>query len=196
MKECACGCGRLVVGQWARGHNPKVPRKLKPDASISSRCTDPAERFALRANSSGGPDACWPWMGGLNASGYGVTRFGGIRKSAHRLSYELAHGPLGANEWVLHTCDNRKCVNPAHLYKGHAKENAADMVSRNRQRLRFGEEHPAAKLDRSKVLRIRELFAHGMNKAAIAREIGVSRSSVVDVLSGRVWSHVLEDLNR
>jgi hypothetical protein len=78
------------------------------------------------------PDTgCWEWTAGLDRYGYGIFTVAGF-KFAHRISYEIHNGVEPAGKLVCHTCDNRKCVNPAHLYLGTNKDNMQDMVKKNR----------------------------------------------------------------
>lgn len=66
----------------------------------------------------GSNDECWPWNGSLNTNGYGVINAGGTRGRtlmAHRVAYELIHGPIPAEMTLDHLCRNRRCVNPLHL---------------------------------------------------------------------------------
>lgn len=88
------------------------------------------ERFAARA-APGDPDRCWHWRGGTNGDGYGVLRLGRRVVYAHRVAYALAFGSPGRRV-VRHTCDNPRCVNPAHLLAGTQGDNVADMISRGR----------------------------------------------------------------
>ena len=85
----------------------------------------PADRLSARVDRSGGPDACWPWTGGT-VDGYGRIRVGPTNVGAHRLAWELEHGPVPDGKVLDHTCHNgtecpggptcphRRCCNPRH----------------------------------------------------------------------------------
>jgi hypothetical protein len=79
------------------------------------------------------PDACWMWMGNSGNHGYGRVMFDGIRMSAHHWSYLLfVDDVIEESLVVMHACDNRLCVNPAHLSKGTQKDNVRDMMNKGR----------------------------------------------------------------
>lgn len=77
---------------------------------------------------------CWNWTGWCYGTGYGRFSHSADKKeSAHRLSYRLYKGdPAGFD--VCHTCDNKQCVNPSHLFLGNAFTNANDMVAKGRSK--------------------------------------------------------------
>ena len=151
-------------------------------------------RFWARVDRSGGPDACWPWLGALDASGYGrVFVLGsGCGALVHRVSFQLAGG--GEPEAVCHRCDNPPCVNPAHLFAGTRAINNADMARKGRASRangKKGEAHRAAKLTNDDVKRIREVNATGaLKQRDIARMFGVCQRTVGRILLGVGWTHV------
>lgn len=144
------------------------------------------ERFWAKVDKSGGPDACWLWTA-AQADGYG--RFGRGSALAHRVSYELHNGPIPEGEGyhgtcVCHSCDNRLCVNPAHLFLGTQADNVRDMHSKQR-----GSRPPShAKLTRECASAVRCLRVTGQYvQRELAELFGCSRENVAAILAGRSW---------
>jgi hypothetical protein len=82
-------------------------------------------------------DGCWTWQGAVDSvNGYGVFRWRGKPRKAHRVAYAIAHGYTPAGLVVMHTCDNPPCVNPDHLVLGTQLGNVHDAITKGRFRTR------------------------------------------------------------
>lgn len=121
-----------------------------------------------------GPNDCWPWQAVRHPSGHGKIRVNGEYQYAHRVSYKIHNGPPGGSQ-VLHTCDNPRCVNPRHLYRGTPADNMRD----------------ASPLSRADVCRIKRLLAEGeQTHQEIADEYGVVSGTIGNIACGANWSDV------
>lgn len=103
----------------------------------------------------GDDDECWPFTGSNRGHGYGGYQVGRRWRSAHSVALELTLGrPLGLGMIACHTCDFRKCCNPAHLWEGTHKDNHQDKSAKGRwyggewndaRRKKTGDAHRARK---------------------------------------------------
>lgn len=148
-------------------------------------------RFWSKVDKSGGESACWPWTASLDGRGYGQLSMGHDRMvRAHRLALELSGVEVSAAAVVCHTCDNRLCCNPAHLWLGTNEDNLQDMANKGRARnaVRFGVENHKHKLTPESVLAIRRRSGCGESRTALAREYGIAVQSVSRIARGLSWS--------
>lgn len=87
-------------------------------------------------------NSCWTWIGKISTTGYGVMMIGSRADNsrryikAHRISFFIHFGEIPDGMWILHKCDNPKCVNPEHLFAGTPKDNTQDMIKKGRARLK------------------------------------------------------------
>ncbi len=131
------------------------------------------ERFLTKFEET---DGCWEWQGTIDAYGYGTlhgSRGNGERKThkAHRLAWVFSGRTIPDFMLVCHHCDNRRCVNPGHLFVGTAKDNTQDM-------LRKGRRPSPRKLTEEQASEIRLRLATGESQATIACSFPVGQSTI------------------
>lgn len=134
------------------------------------------------------PNGCIEWTGALR-TGYGqfhVRRLGANIPS-HRASWMRHNGPIPNGLFVCHKCDNRKCVNPEHLFLGSPADNSADMVAKGRGKgsARLGAENPMSKL---KDFEVEAIKASTASCRELAEAFGVSKSQIHRIKKGVQWA--------
>ena len=164
----------------------------------------------LRQSFSENERGCHEWYKAIGKKGYGViiigSRLDKSRKTlyAHRLSWQLHSGkPIPDGLLVLHKCDNRRCVNPDHLFLGTAKDNTQDMHNKDRAAMKKGvipinfveqvERVKAGKFSKLTILQVKEiknLLASGINYKLIANQYNVSYSCISDIKRKATWINV------
>jgi len=107
---------------------------------------------------------------------------------AHRVAYELVNGPIPNGMFVLHSCDNPKCVNHHHLSIGTCAENQRDMQRKGRSTV--GDRHPRRVLDSRSVVAIREKAASGSALRDLAVEYGVHAGTIGALVRRETWRHL------
>jgi len=126
----------------------------------------------------GPKNECWLWEGTRHtADHYGQFQVGSRRVLAHRVAYQLVHGPT--NKQVCHACDVTLCCNPSHLFEGSQGDNILDMVQKGRG--------STQKLTPVEVKCIRILVENKISKTAIGKIFAISKSTIQHIIKGRSW---------
>lgn len=137
---------------------------------------------------------CWPWRGTIGHNGYGHFKWDGVSQNASRIAWEIVNGePLGPR-FACHTCDNKLCVNPHHIYAGDRLSNARDAVERGQAKGngldQRGAANPNARLTETQAVEIKRLIGVGLSNQQIAARFPVSHAMVSRIRTGRSWAHL------
>lgn len=135
------------------------------------------ERFWAKVERLGDDD-CWNWIGASRPRGYGVISKNGRQTSATHVSLEIHGCDVPDGLWVLHKCDNPKCVNPKHLYIGNALQNSRDAVIRNRFKRKLTP------------IQAQEIYKSTESTKILSNLYGVSEAMIGHIKSGRKWGNV------
>lgn len=149
------------------------------------RKRDPIKRFWAKV-SIGNDNDCWNWTGCLGPKQYGMF-WGGITcTTSHQYSYILHNGPISSGMEVMHSCDNRKCVNPKHLSLGTSEDNQRDKISKGRQSAGM-----CKSLSEYSVQNIRRLHLQGYKQTDICSIFYLKYEVVNQICTGRTYKKYL-----
>ena len=128
-------------------------------------------------------NGCWQWQGAMTF-GYGVVCKikNGKDMKAHQVAFWLANNEW-ANNYVLHSCDNKSCVNPSHLRDGTHLDNVKDAI--DRMRYKYGENVHSAKITNDQANEIRQSTKSNKELAMI---FGVHGSTISRIKNNKTWT--------
>jgi hypothetical protein len=122
--------------------------------------------------------------------GYPQVWFEGRMRRAHRVIWTIFNGTIPSRLWVLHHCDNRRCINLDHLYLGNHKDNTRDMVVRGRTVTCGTDGGAPTLLTQEQIMQIR-LIGKGRRNCnkMLAEQFGVSRATIYRARYGKGLSY-------
>lgn len=180
--------------EWRKGIPQEEPGEERAPRRLRRFVLDDgaSERFWTKVEVRD-RDGCWLWCGARDSRGYGRFWTGGWQPMAHRVAWALHHKTCPGDSVVLHTCDNPRCVNPAHLEIGTQRQNLKDMARKGRANLpnTKGERNANARLSPELVCAMRWLFvATNLGPTAIGRAFGVTRQTAIAIRDRVAWRHI------
>lgn len=128
-------------------------------------------------------EGCWHWRGNQSRK-YGRFKIGREGFAAHRVAYFIASGEDPGSNYVTHDCDNKLCVNPAHLRLGDARSNVREAIDRG-----LGK-YFSPILTESQVHEIRSLSGNGWGYKRLAARFQVTRSAIREIVKRKTWKHI------
>jgi len=131
-------------------------------------------------------DECWEWQAYL-LKGYGQFHLNGYTELAHRISFMSCNEMKDKNNLILHKCNNRKCVNPKHLYEGNYCDNMKDYYNSNNVNYYKGKLNEEA----IKVIKwmLKFKYKHGLSRK-LAKLYNVSEVTISMIKANKKWGHI------
>jgi hypothetical protein len=182
MWLCKCDCG-----------NQKIINRSSLVSGFSKSCgciRQPLLKDRILSKILIDQKGCWNWTDHLEVRGYGRATYNGKTYPAHRLSYMCFEKKIPKGLLVCHKCDNRRCVNPEHLYLGTHHDNSLDRGKRNLKSFQRGESHGNCKFSDAIILEVRKKHSEGQSRSQISKIYNIKYSAVCKIIRRESWNHI------
>jgi sirohydrochlorin ferrochelatase len=122
-------------------------------------------------------------------TGYIKINIKGVQLRLHRVVHSTVNEDFKQDDFVLHSCDNRACVNPAHLRSGTHTDNMQDRSNRGRCNVPGGTSHYMSKLTANQVRDIRDNRRLGC--VLMGRKYGVDPTTISRIRNNKIYTDVV-----
>lgn len=175
--KCAL-CGYL---KFIRGYSLKNVKYCKMCSGMGSSLLDRIKFKGYELNDIG----CFNWLGNKNKDGYAVLGFQGKKyRCAKYLLEDKLKRPLKNGFETCHTCNNRLCINPEHLYEGTHKDNGRDLSNSNNLK---GSKNKSSKITEIQALEIKDKLKNGEKIRKISDNLSIPYSLIENIKYGNSW---------
>lgn len=175
--RCQCDCGATVIA---------LTSNLRSGHTQSCGCYGRRyPKMAQFLRDQAGKDGCWEYPSTRNGYGYAIYSEKGMPRAAHQAAYFLVKGKLSPGLCACHSCDNKPCCRPDHLFPGTRIDNNRDCVAKDRHNR--GERVHTAKLRPEQVVAIR---SDKRTRREIASQYLISMETVSAIWARRAWAHL------
>ena len=131
-------------------------------------------------------NGCWECSTPVNSAGYPTAKINGKTTTVHRHIYEMVFGKIPDGLVVRHKCDNKRCINPAHLETGTYGDNVRDRDERGRTAT--GEKNGNSKLTEAEVRLIKQSLLY-FSISHLSETFSVDRKTIRDIRDGKTWAN-------
>lgn len=160
-----------------------APLESKPEGRIRRAMERLRGRFFASVAIPDNQDECWIWTGCRTSTGYGKASMLNRPLKAHRVSWLIHQGDIPAGLYVCHTCDNRICVNPSHLFLGTDLDNIKD--AKIKKRFAHGERNARCRLSARQISQIRDMVSSGVKQVRVSESFGITHQHVSKIINGQ-----------